>query len=564
MSILPEHDLITMLTYGNFTCKKHHEIIVRSSIIQLRIELESSGFQLSDKSYEGGSENMAAPLLEEFKRYRDGWLYLKLGKSRRLKPNTRLSEFRQGYYVTALSNSPSLADLTDLETGSKKLLNLHDLHFSRILIDPSEGLLVLVSVDEESADISNVHLCSFHTGEPHSEAQRPDWKIQLPFHMNRADSRIVLQTMDQLLALMYTSTGDTSSEILIWNWKLGTLVHRIQSSASSSTLAFLTPDSLLVSCAYSLNAPVVSISIFEVVRVPLNPTLDDRELCVASSYTPLVACVELKFPAFPEGATIQLSMSAEPAPTATSFASSKFVPSPTAGVLQLCLSLFSGEEQGRRQSKYHILLGKDCLLKYLTRSHNTTESANRPMKIPWEEWGERSTRWFSRAATPDSCPWRVYGTRSIQGMPAGESPDDRAFEYLSVLDFHPPTVRRFSSLSQDRHLSMWGAENTRRHMDFHSSERDLWYVLNALQSKQSPSQENLVFVDTIGEDVPAVTLLNGRRIFSRLPYRVVTRIRPVLRRPGWLIDNDHIVGMPGVSNPIRHAFTDVYTPGADN
>lgn len=60
----------------------------------------------------------------------------------------RLSEFRQGYYVTAESDAPSIADFTDLETGSKKLLNLDDLQFSKLIIDPAQGLLVLVSVDE--------------------------------------------------------------------------------------------------------------------------------------------------------------------------------------------------------------------------------------------------------------------------------------------------------------------------------------------------------------------------------------------------------------------------------
>ena len=74
---------------------------------------------------------------------------MKLGKSLRLKPDMRLSEFRQGYYVTAESDSPSIADFTNLETGSKKLLNLDDFQFSKLIIDPGQGLLVLVSIEAE-------------------------------------------------------------------------------------------------------------------------------------------------------------------------------------------------------------------------------------------------------------------------------------------------------------------------------------------------------------------------------------------------------------------------------
>lgn len=395
-----------------------------------------------------------------------------------------------------------------------------------------------------STDISNVHLCSFRTGEQHSQAKRPDWTIQLPFHMNRADSGIVLQTMDELLAIAYISNDKTVSEILVWNWKLGILVHRIHSLASSSTFGFFTPNSLLVFDASSTDTPIVKLSIFEISRVPPDPAPGDQCVYVVSSYAQLAACAELAFPTFPAGSTVDLLLSAEPSPAVTSFRSSKFVPAPKAGVPQLCLTLLSRAEHGQRLSKYQIFLGKEYLLKYLPSLNKLSEPADHPITIPWEDWGERASRWFSRASTTDPYLWNVYGTRSIQGIPIGENSEDRSFEYLSVLEFHPPTVRRFSSLSIDRHLSMWGPKTPRRHIDFQSSERELRYVFNALQNKQSASKENLVFVDTIDEDVPAVTFLDGQRIISRLPYRIVTRIRPVIKRRGWVMDNEHIVGMP--------------------
>ncbi|KAG8682296.1 hypothetical protein FRC08_015046, partial [Ceratobasidium sp. 394] len=143
---------VSILRFSS-TCKLCHALVNRSSAIQLQIELEANGFQISDKAHQALSDATAAQLLDEFKRYRDGWLYLKLGRAFRLEPadaDMRLYELRQGFYAAALSSThalPGIVKLTHLSTGSTSLLSL-GLNFSEFQIDPSQDLMVLVAIEE--------------------------------------------------------------------------------------------------------------------------------------------------------------------------------------------------------------------------------------------------------------------------------------------------------------------------------------------------------------------------------------------------------------------------------
>ncbi|KAG8680042.1 hypothetical protein FRC08_016576 [Ceratobasidium sp. 394] len=110
---------------------------------------------------------------------------------------------------------------------------------------------------------------------------------------------------------------------------------------------------------------------------------------------------------------------------------------------------------------------------------------------------------------------------------------------------------------------MWKSKKARRHLDLHSNDEDLEHVLNTLRSKQADSSkdEDLVFVDTIDEDVPSVTPFGGDVVLSRLPYRIVTRVRPLPKHSGWMMDNNLIIGMPGDDmENIQHEYMNIYTP----
>ena len=91
---------------------------------------------------------------------------------------------------------------------------------------------------------------------------------------------------------------------------------------------------------------------------------------------------------------------------------------------------------------------------------------------------------------------------------------------------------------------MWNSKEARRHIDLNAPGEDLEHAFSALKSKQDVMEEDAAFVDTIDEDVPSLTPFNGKTLVTRLPYRIVTRIQPVPKRSGWMIDNKHVISMP--------------------
>ncbi|QRV95550.1 hypothetical protein RhiJN_23568 [Ceratobasidium sp. AG-Ba] len=561
-------DYVSIVRFST-TCRLYWALVRSSSAIQLRIELESSGFQHSDEFYRGAPESTALELLNQFKRYRDGWLYLKMGSARKLPvdDDMRLYELRQGYYAAALSSSlnpPGIVKLLELSTGSSRILSL-GLNFSEFQIDISQELMVLVGIEDSISETSTIHFRSALKGSPHEGTQHPSWKVHLPFPMYRRSSGIFIEVMDDLLAVKYTSFDKDTTEILIWNWKRGVLLNRIPCTGASCTFGFLTSDSLLLFISENSETAGVTLHIYNNIRTPQTPSSDHARYYRVSLYDPLLPYAAFEFPAFPPGSMTYLLLRGEPVPTMTRSGSAPFLPCPDVRVLQLSMTLIQNQGQERGLRQYQVFISKEKLLKHLSALGGRSKESESPIKVPWSEWGEYSTRWFaSRSAIS---PWicRAYGTRFIQSNPLRDEGDEFLHEYISILDFHPPTVRRFSSLESDKRLSIWKSKDDRRHIDMNSRDEDLECVLNALRSAQADlaKDSDRAFVDTIDEDVPSETPFNGEIIRSRLPYRIVRRVRPLPKHSGWMIDNNMIIGMPGDDmENIQHEHMNIYTPYA--
>lgn len=368
--------------------------------------------------------------------------------------------------------------------------------------------------------------------------------------------------MDDLLAIKYVSYEKNAAEILIWNWKLGALLNRIECFGTSCTFGFLTPNSLMLFHSNALrDDSAVRLSIYVDIRTPISPQKDEPPICTTSKHKAMTPRFELDFPTPPSSSTILLLLRAEPAPTVTSSNSATFVPDTSTRIIQLGMTVIQGRRHGRTLY-YQIFISKEKLLQHLVlpEAHPDLGQEESPIKIPWESWGEYTTRWFANASAVS--PWicRAYGTRFVRSTPI-DSDDEEAgpLECISLLDFHPPTVRRFSALSCDQDSSMWDSPEARRHIDLDSSLNDKLRVADALQRAQTaPGPSDRVFVDTIDEDVPSTTKFNGDTIVTRLPYRMVTRVKPVPTHSGWMIDNDRIIGMPVSTIGFRINLADLY------
>ncbi|KEP48338.1 putative F-box-like domain protein [Rhizoctonia solani 123E] len=531
----------------SLTCKTYHRLVRGSRVFELHSELQSSGYQLSDNGSQRNEAGDVVKLLKEFRAFQDGWLYLKLGKPQvqdSADPDMRLYELRQGYYAAALSTSyaqPSIVKITDLHSGTSTKIS-PGVQFSEFQIDPSQGLVVLVSIESHVTETSTVHLRSSLTGLPHASASQPDWTIRLPFHMERRSSGIFVEVMDELLAVKYVSFEKNVSNILIWNWKSSVLLNRIECCGMSCTFGFFTPSSLVI--FQSINDSGVNMLVYNHIRSPSD--LPERSLAEfeVSSYPIQTPGFEFAFPEFPEGASAYLLMRSEPVPTLGTTGPAIFMPTPASRIIQLSMSIIqsTGPERGLRQ--YQIFLSKQRLLKCMAAYD--LDSAL-PIRVPPEDWIEHSTRWFTTSVAVS--PWicRTYGTRFIQTHPhVGDDDDqDQPLEYLSVLEFHEPTIRRMTDLGCDTHLSMWSSGEMRQHVDWNSPDEVIEYFVNTLRKQSAPAEEDAVFVDIIDETVPSYTPFNGKTLVTRLPYRIVIRKKPLTKHSGWMMDNNLIIGMPG-------------------
>ncbi|KAG9090726.1 hypothetical protein FRC07_012028 [Ceratobasidium sp. 392] len=313
----------------------------------------------------------------------------------------------------------------------------------------------------------------------------------------------------------------------------------------------------------SIDDPAVSLLIFDNVRTPRISSSDHPGYYITSEYEPLIPRVQLEFPSFLPGSMAYLLLRAEPAPTMTSSGSAPFLPHPDARVLQLSMTVIQNQGQERGLNQHQVFISKEKLLKHISTLDDLPEPAEYPIKIPWGDWGEYTTRWFATRSAIS--PWicRAYGTRFIQSSPLGDDEDELPHEYISILDFHTPTVRRFSSQVSGKNLSMWSEKEDRRHIDLNCKDEDMEHVLNTLRKKLAGSggDQDVVFVDTIDEDVPSMTPFNGDVVVTRLPYRIVTRVKPLPKHSGWMMDNNLIIGMPGDDmENLQHEYMNIYTP----
>ncbi|CCO30303.1 hypothetical protein BN14_04330 [Rhizoctonia solani AG-1 IB] len=552
------------------TCKTISQVTRHSKVFELHKELQSSGYQLSQSGLQIKETGEIVRLLDDFRRFRDGWLYLKLGTPTALDctdPDMRLYELRQGYYAAALSSSymqPGTIKLTDLHSGYSSKISL-GVQFSEFQIDASQELLVLVAIEAHVTETSTIYLRSSDTGHSHPASLHPQWTVRLPFNMERRSSGIFIEVMDELLAVKYVSVERNLSSILIWNWKNGVLLNRIECLGTSCTFGFLAPDSLLL--FQSTIDPSVNLVVYTDIRCSGDSSQQPQAEYNVSSYPIITPRFEFAFPEFPEDAIAYLLMRAEPAPTLGSTGPATFMPQPTARIIQLSMSVIqsSGPERGLRQ--YQIFLSKTQILKYMEIYGVMSELVpDSLVRIPWELWGEHATRWFGTPAAMS--PWicRTYGSRFIQAHPyvGDDDGSEHPLEYLSVLEFHQPTIRRMAERGCDKHLSMWSSEEGRQHIDWNSPDEVLEYFTNSLRSKQKASAEDdAVFVDIIDETVPSCTPFNGQTLVTRLPYRVVTRRRPVPKHSGWMMDNNLIIGMPGDElENMQNKHMTIYTPMA--
>ncbi|KAJ1310599.1 hypothetical protein OPQ81_009130 [Rhizoctonia solani] len=237
-------ECLTILRFAA-TCKAYHELVEQSASLQLHIELETNGLELAKGSFRPGATY--STILEELKQFRNAWLDLSIGQpTLRIVGGTKTLhwELAERFYVKAFSQTGGrLADAIQfipLESEKPDPPPLRfDFQFETFTTDPEQGLVALVSRNLGLFTHIYVDLFSIETGLAHPLAQHPRLTAEFDFERPFFSADFTIKIMGNVVLTKVSHSRFHIYEILIWDWRFGNVLNRINSRAGICDLSFL-------------------------------------------------------------------------------------------------------------------------------------------------------------------------------------------------------------------------------------------------------------------------------------------------------------------------------------
>ncbi|KAF8601443.1 hypothetical protein BDV93DRAFT_558521 [Ceratobasidium sp. AG-I] len=517
-----------IISFASTSCQYYY-LVHESTTLQLQMELQANGLELSDYARANGQKPV--DLLRALYEYRDDWLYMRFGPSTHYE--FRAEEFAIELYQDTLETCRLLAtvDLTEAEvhhielaTGVRRSVIVRG-NFFCMQSDPSQDLIVRVQkidlTTEDNIGRGYIHIRALSSDIPHPLAAHPT----IPFKVHRFpeiwdESSIPIQIMNDTLVLHLVPYGpgvmfNDPAQILIGNWKSGQILNHI-STHVSCVPRFLSPSSLVLLCKTQGpddHVPLIELAVYENVQDPLSDNLPPAGTFIGDPVHSLKPCFTFGFPimnsAFADAKYFNPIWASGGACKLHS-ACSRFVPDPSCEVLRIVIYVSP-------LPPVQVLISKVQLLSHIARAKRNLDSST--VGLPWQDWGERATRWIEAEDLPGK--QTIHGTRWVRLF-------EGASQCIRVLEFHSPTVRRFpSSVTAGRVRKPKGNEQ-----------------LPSLMKTWSESEET-AHVYTVVEPGILNSPMFCDPVVSRLPYRVAMLPGPVvLAQQDWRINGQHIVGTP--------------------
>ncbi|KAG9095051.1 hypothetical protein FRC06_010174, partial [Ceratobasidium sp. 370] len=505
-----------------------------SVVLQLHIELEANGLQIARDMSVDTSDHLS--LLEKLLRYRDAWLDLDLRPPVQLRcgdEDMPLWELRDGMFVKSYVPLNINNTSTQVNFGAS---------FGEFSLDVSQDLAVLADVDPREGECYGwIRLCSSVTGMAHPLATHPVLTAKLGFDVwDAIGYDHAVEIKHDLVVIQFSRSALTEQlhEVLIWDWKKGTLLNRIGPNKGICFFVILDDDRLAL---WSVRADEDSIlnSMGLLVYEQISSSRGKRgganaQLVDISSFPGLSPTLTFQFP------RLRGSFSASPrwcsmvSDYGSGASLATHIPFANPGALTLGLSMYIRD--GVTEIPLRIFVDVCQLLRHLGRAKQQAIPT-----LAWKDWGENATRGFRADAPNDWIRW-VFGSRFVIGG-----------DYISVIEFHTPTVRRHAhrQCSAYTPLELSPADLQERESRIHGgklptflSHRDMYMSSKWGGVSNAPTlREDDVVVDTVESNQPTSLPYFDEPVISRLPYRIVTRRGPAERHAGWLISGGHLVGI---------------------
>ncbi|KAG8713136.1 hypothetical protein FRC08_013654 [Ceratobasidium sp. 394] len=558
---LPDEMLIRILLFCGYrdmlsfsaVCKRYHNIVSSSVVLQLHIELEANGLQIArDVSVETRDY---LSLLERLRRYRDAWLDLDLGPPVQLRGGDEdmpLWELRDGVFVKSYhgsggqlsTNKPNFLRLIPLDSANNASTQVNfGVNFGEFSLDASQNLAVLVDIDGHAEECYGwIRLCSSVTGQAHPLAAHPVLTAKLGFQGLSYDHAIEIKHELVVVQFSWSISAKYGHEVLIWDWKKGTLLNRISRNDSICIFALLDSDRLIlwsVSADEDDTLNSMSLLVYEQISSS-RPEIGgaNGQRVDTLSFPSLSPSLTFRFPKLQDSSSISTPRLCSMVSDYGSGASlATYIPFATSRALTLGLSMYIHDSES--DNPLRIFVDVDQLLHHLDRAKQQAIHT-----LAWKDWGENATRGF-RADTPNDWIRCVFGSRfSMRDA------------HISIIEFHTPTVRRHAHRRRSTYIPLARSPDAVQSRESRIFTGVLPNFLSydgiymSGEANGTTLRKDDVLVDTVESDQPTYLPYFDEPVVSRLPYRIVTRIGPADRHAGWLISGNHVVG-------IRHL------PGSD-
>ncbi|CAE6534027.1 unnamed protein product [Rhizoctonia solani] len=584
----------TILRFSS-TCKRNYEIIINSVSLRLHIELEVNGLEVVKSSAMKSTQIISSSILGELHRYRNAWLKpdLNIPVERPVgHPKVLRWELHGGAYFKAYSSfapqdCPDSLQIIPLDSvllpppvkfctkfhrftadPSQDLAILVAAIPERFTADPSQDLAILVAAIPERPNYVQLHIRSLATGQPHPQARRPDLTIEFDFEVSVLSNSTVCyapEVQGSVLAIRFDSDVKRTYEILAWDWKTGSFLHRISSRNGACASRFIDSSYIVV---FSATLPSsggrllrdVALSIYDI-STPTQHNVEGDSHFRVPNYPTLNPTMIFNFPKLRNSHSvfsISFMASSDPVPGRAVYTSSVSLAYSRSITLGLSLSLFKcpvAQNNLGGMRNFRGFVSTSHLLDHLSR-HRI--SHRHPTVLSWDQWGEQATRWFPENEVNLSCS-QMSGSRYVT---VKHGPNHLpGYHHLVITDFNTPIVQRHQDSNhlltpysykfsrQGDNISLLNANTPTT--DTHPSPS-----VDAPAS-DAPASDTTVIIMTLGSDAPSTFDSGFEGTFvSRLPCRIIIRVKPEIPHDGWFLDGNRLIGIKNYFG--EYPFLSVY------
>ncbi|CAE6437538.1 unnamed protein product [Rhizoctonia solani] len=556
IQILHYCECLSILNFAA-TCRLFHDLVARSTSLQLHLELEANGLELLKGSFQ--RDATYSVILKDLRRFRDAWLDLDFSNPvERLvgESDMLLWELREGFYIRAFSQAggrfPDSIQFIPLDSGI--LVHpplIFDFTFNEFTADPEQKLLAILSRGPHRDNRVYVHLCSSITGLAHPLARHPRLVAEFDFDPPYFWPGFSIEIMEHVVLAKVSHPHTHKYELLIWDWRSGAFLNRISSRGGICDFTFLDQQHLVVSSGTrsdQIHLDTLELLVFAISNDSSACATSDGSLRIADS---LVSepILRLGFPQIKDLSKISETgffIRSQPTPGRAMHKSSATFVCAYATTLSMTFCFREAAAGWEGPPYYRVFIDG----KFIRDQIRTAPLESGTKVLPWSSWGTNATRWFIALDEPDHWICWMSGSRYIASLP--NQP------HYCVFDFSPRIVGRFRDRFAQTNPAAFDHLVDTSDLAMADGFHDVDHLASdlGLFSLKSPP-EHRSFAITVGADNPSVIdndedLGFEERITSRLPYRLVFRTDHKESYEAWQINGNFLVGIntQGVSEAL--------------